>query len=142
MRKKKSTCLYLDKEVVETARRMGLNISKVSENALKATIRRLESPKQADSLRSQANLEGRDRDSNPGAGLHRPAKESLSHFADFLRVDLQLSRATMKEHVFEAKRFLVWLKENDVALKDVSRATVRGYLKQFESYSSSTYANV
>ena len=42
---KKSTCLYLDKEIVETARRMGLNVSKVSENALKEAIGRLGDPK-------------------------------------------------------------------------------------------------
>ncbi len=41
MVKKKSTCLYLDGEVVETAKGMGLNISKVSENALVEAIGRL-----------------------------------------------------------------------------------------------------
>ena len=72
MGSKKSTCLYLDKEVVETVRRMGLNISKVSENALVEAIERLSGSRPEDSLRSQPNFEGRDRDSNPGAGLHRP----------------------------------------------------------------------
>jgi hypothetical protein len=33
MGNRKSTCLYLDKEIVETARRIGLNVSRVSENA-------------------------------------------------------------------------------------------------------------
>jgi len=69
---KKSTCLYLDAEVVETARKMGLNVSRVSENALVEAIRRLGGPEQGKSLMSQDNLEDRDRDSNPGAGLHRP----------------------------------------------------------------------
>jgi post-segregation antitoxin (ccd killing protein) len=72
MGKKKSTCLYLDAIVVETARKLGLNISKVSENALIQAIRKLRSPEQETDLNSRANLEGRDRDSNPGAGLHRP----------------------------------------------------------------------
>ncbi len=72
MRKKKSTCLYLDAIVVETARKLGLNISKVSENALAEAVRRLGNPEQGKNLKSPANPEGRDRDLNPGAGLHRP----------------------------------------------------------------------
>ena len=72
IRKKKSTCLYLDARVVENARKLGFNISKVSENALKEAIKRLQGPEQRNSLWSQAKVEGRDRDSNPGAGLHRP----------------------------------------------------------------------
>ena len=69
---KKSTCLYLDAEVVGIAREMGLNVSRVSENALKEAIGRLRDPEQGNSPRSRDNHEGRDRDSNPGAGLHRP----------------------------------------------------------------------
>lgn len=72
MRIKKSTCLYLDAEVVETAREMGLNVSKVSENALVEAIRRLGGPELAKGLNGLADSEGRDRDSDPGAGLHRP----------------------------------------------------------------------
>ena len=72
MGSKRSTCLYLDKEVVETPRKLGLNVSRVSENALKEAIGRLSGTKQEDCLWSQPNLEGRDRDLNPGAGLHRP----------------------------------------------------------------------
>ena len=72
MGNKKSTCLYLDKEVVETARKMGLNVSKVSENALVEAIGRLSGPKIELGLRSQTSIEGRGRDLNPGARLHRP----------------------------------------------------------------------
>jgi post-segregation antitoxin (ccd killing protein) len=35
---KVNACLYLDRKVLETAKQMGLNISKVSENALKEAI--------------------------------------------------------------------------------------------------------
>jgi hypothetical protein len=69
---RKSTCLYLNQEVVETARKVGLNLSKVSENALIATIERLRCPESETSLQSQAGSEGRGRDLNPGARLHRP----------------------------------------------------------------------
>lgn len=72
MVKKKSTCLYLDPQIVETAKELGLNVSKVSENALKEAIERLSRTKKEDSLRSQTDSEGLDRDLNPGAELHRP----------------------------------------------------------------------
>jgi hypothetical protein len=51
---------------------LGLNVSKVSENALIEAIGRLRGPEQGNGLRSRAEVEGRDRDSDPGAGLHRP----------------------------------------------------------------------
>ena len=72
MGSKKSTYLYLNREVVETAKKLGLNVSRVSENALVEAIERLKGPKRETSLNSQADFEGRDRDLNPGAGLHRP----------------------------------------------------------------------
>ena len=71
---KASTCLYIEKEVVETAKQAGLNSSKVSENALVEAIGRLTGQKAVTGLKSRppVNLEGRDRDLNPGARLHRP----------------------------------------------------------------------
>ena len=72
MRSRKSTCLYLDQEVVKTAKQMGLNVSRVSENALMDAIERLNKPKLATGPRSPISVEGRGRDSNPGARLHRP----------------------------------------------------------------------
>jgi post-segregation antitoxin (ccd killing protein) len=42
---KVSTCLYIDKEVLETARLIGLNISRASENGLIGAIARLSRPK-------------------------------------------------------------------------------------------------
>ena len=72
MGNKVSTCLYIDRGVLETARQVGLNVSKVSENALIGAIGRLTGQKTGTSLRSSSLLEGRDRDLNPGARLHRP----------------------------------------------------------------------
>ena len=72
MGKKRSTCLYLDTRVVETARKAGLNISKVSENALIEAIGRLSGPELGTGLKSRPRGDGRGRDSNPGARLHRP----------------------------------------------------------------------
>jgi hypothetical protein len=39
-----STCLYISKEVLGTAKRLGLNLSRVSENALTEAIGRLKGP--------------------------------------------------------------------------------------------------
>ena len=50
MNRKVSTCLYIDGGVLETAKETGLNISKVSENALKEAIRRLKGPEQETGL--------------------------------------------------------------------------------------------
>ena len=72
MGNRKSTCLYLDMKVVETARQLGLNISRVSENALKEAIGRLGGQEPEAGLDSQTDREGRGRDSNPGDRLHRP----------------------------------------------------------------------
>ena len=74
MKSKVSTCLYIDKGVLETARQVGLNVSKVSENAVIDAIERLNGSKPETSLSSQPKpvWEGRGRDSNPGARLHRP----------------------------------------------------------------------
>jgi post-segregation antitoxin (ccd killing protein) len=57
MRNRKSTCLYLDMKVVEIARQLGLNISKVSENALIEAIDRLTEPKHETALTSPARAD-------------------------------------------------------------------------------------
>ena len=41
---KVSTCLYIGRDVLETAKRLGLNVSRVSENALVEAIGRLQNP--------------------------------------------------------------------------------------------------
>ena len=85
MSNKVATCLYMNKEVVEAARKVGLNLSKVAENALIESIGRLGSPKQETEPRRAFVGEGRDRDLNPGARLHRPigyqATSPRPHFA-------------------------------------------------------------
>ena len=60
---KVSACLYISREVLETAKRLGLNLSRVAENALICAIGRLE-----DSV-----LECGGWDSNP----RRPSPEDL-----------------------------------------------------------------
>ena len=74
MSRKISTCLYIEQEVLETAHNVGLNVSRVAENALIEAIGKLTGTNQATGLPSRApsNHEGRGRDLNPGARLHRP----------------------------------------------------------------------
>ena len=72
MGNKVSACFYINSEILETAKQVGLNLSKISENALVKAIERLRCPEPETSLGSQTNLEGRGRDLNPGARLHRP----------------------------------------------------------------------
>jgi post-segregation antitoxin (ccd killing protein) len=65
MGNKVSTCLYIDKGVLETAKRVGLNVSRVSENALKEAIGRLTEPKRETGLRSRPRAWRGVRDLNP-----------------------------------------------------------------------------
>lgn len=51
MATKVNACLYIDREVLETAKRMGLNISRASENALVEAVGRLEGSEHETGLR-------------------------------------------------------------------------------------------
>ena|GEM_PF-5520246 len=72
MGNKVSACFYINKEILETAKQVGLNLSRVSENALVEAIGRLGEPKRETGLGSRTGVEGRGRDLNPGDRLHRP----------------------------------------------------------------------
>jgi len=74
MSNKVSACLYIDRRVLETARQVGLNVSKVAENALVDAVGRLTGTKRETSLVNlqPVVVEGRGLDLNPGARLHRP----------------------------------------------------------------------
>ena len=143
-RSKANTCVYISREVLDTARKLGLNLSKVSENALAEAITKLESQKQETGLNSHAlgNLWGRGRDSDPGARLHRPGGKDtdglLRGFFDFCRVDLSLSEATAKEYRRKTRRFLSAVNKphNEVTAEDV-----RAYLKPLAGGSPNTYGN-
>jgi post-segregation antitoxin (ccd killing protein) len=51
--KKKNVVIYLDQEIVKEAKELGLNISKICENALKEAIRQLKSENYQNNLNSQ-----------------------------------------------------------------------------------------
>ena len=79
--KKANVVITLPPELVVKARELGLNISKISENALGEYIKRLEGVSSQTKTNgglvdarsaSHQQVEGRGRDLNPGARLHRP----------------------------------------------------------------------
>jgi len=59
---RKSTCLYLDSKILETAKQAGLNIGKASQNALIKAIEQVCGLEQENSLRSRTDYEGQGRD--------------------------------------------------------------------------------
>ena len=78
---KGTVSITLPPNLVVKARELGLNISRIAENALKDYIKRLEHPKTETngsrflgkaSLLKEGLWEGRGRDLNPGGRLHRP----------------------------------------------------------------------
>ena len=81
MGNKVSTCIYVDRGVLETARNVGFNISKVSENALIEAVGKLNGakPEIGSNSRVSSVAEGRGRDSDPGARLHRPIGHQATH---------------------------------------------------------------
>jgi integrase/recombinase XerD len=140
---KVSTCLYVSREVLANAKQLGLNVSKVSENALVEAIGRLRGPKPATGSACDEFGEGRDRDLNPGARLHRPdgnasGEDLLAKFHDFCRVDLGLLESTVKDYRRKARRFLEVVKKTptDIAVEDV-----RSYLKPLADGNANTYGN-
>jgi len=62
---KKSACLYISREVLETAKKSGLNLSRVSENALVEAIGRLQNPETRNESNGSAEPLVRGRDLNP-----------------------------------------------------------------------------
>ena len=63
----------------------------------------------------------------------------LADFKQFLEVDLQRSRLTVKNHLEQIRRFL---KCCDVPLEELTVADVRSYFSKFVDGNSNTYSNV
>jgi hypothetical protein len=62
---KVSACLYIGRDVLETAKRLGLNVSRVSENALVEAIRKLDGPEAGKEAVGSPGLLVRGWDSDP-----------------------------------------------------------------------------
>jgi len=89
---------------------------------------------------SPSCFEGRGRDLNPGARLHRPGDpdDLLDTFCDFCRVDLSLAEATAKEYRRKMRRFLEAVSKPAEA---VTVEDVREYLKPLASGNANSYGN-
>ena len=154
---KKNVTIRIEKDLTEKAKDLGLNISKVSENALKDAIERLEGPKisnsSANSVDNTKRLWRGVRDLNPrGPKDHRLSRDAeekgtvtkedinklIFDFKAFCVVDLQLTEKTAKTHRAKTRRFLNWLNLNKLELNKVS---IRDYLSQFNGKNPYTYAN-
>jgi integrase/recombinase XerD len=88
-------------------------------------------------------VEGRGRDLNPGARLHRLGghgglEGSLSAFFDFCRVDLSLAEATAKEYKRKIRRFFQAVNK---AAESVTAEDVRSYLKPLADGNANSYGN-
>jgi hypothetical protein len=117
MGNKISTCLYIDRDTLETARQAGLNVSKVAENSLIEAIRRLTDPKPETSLSSQPkhDVEGRGRDLNPGARLHRPIGYQATSPRPLFCLGLSLNMFSFPIYVFQSMN-----SERDLSLRKKS----------------------
>jgi site-specific recombinase XerD len=88
-------------------------------------------------------VEGRGRDLNPGARLHRLGGQGdlgglLSAFFDFCRVDLSLAEATAKEYKRKMRRFFQAVNK---AAETVTAEDVRNYLKPLADGNANSYGN-
>jgi integrase/recombinase XerD len=88
-------------------------------------------------------VEGRGRDLNPGARLHRLGGQgglegSLSAFFDFCRVDLSLAEATAKEYRRKIRRFFQAVNK---PAESVTAEDVRSYLKPLADGNANSYGN-
>jgi len=93
-------------------------------------------------LNSQTDREGRGRDLNPGARLHRPGSVNrdklLADFHDFCRVDLGLAEVTAKEYRRKMRRLF---KAVDKSASNMTTEDIRGYLKPLSSGSANSHGN-
>jgi hypothetical protein len=70
-RKKKNVVIYLDPKIMQEAKELGLNVSKICENALKMAIEQIKPIYGKKSPENSEKWCGR-RDLNPGRWLGRP----------------------------------------------------------------------
>jgi len=166
MGKKERTGIYLDREIKKRAIELGLNISQVCENALKAliltvnsTFKRMEPGFEPGSTAERAgprNLKGL-RPPEPTTGVQIPpaapfpfvstsseglsphqamSEEGMTKFREFLEVDLQREPRTVYGHVWQLLRFREWLGD-----RDVTRDVIREYLLYLKRENPGEYKN-
>jgi len=166
MGRKERTSIYINGEVKKKANELGLNVSQVCENALKAVIRSVNNTfrimGQGFEPGSEATQEPMRprlayRPVEPGAGVQIPSPALnasavappsactlpghltpaiLMKFRRFMTVDLELKPLTIKGHAQAIARLLKWLGD-----RPVTRDVLRDYLETYKDEAESTYAN-
>jgi len=166
MGNKEKTSVYIDREIKKRATELGLNISQVCENALKAlilsvsnTFRKMTPGFERGSVgegAAEETLKGL-RPPEPTTGVQIPpaapfpfvstsseglsphqamSEEGMTKFREFLEVDLQREPRTVYGHVWQLLRFREWL-----AGRDVTRDVVREYLLYLKRENPGEYKN-
>jgi len=64
----------------------------------------------------------------------------LRRFGEFCLVDLQLSKQTVKQHIYNIREFLAWLKQENIDTVDVE--DIRSFLLNLKDGNPYTYANM
>ena len=166
MGKKERTSIYIDRKIKRKAMELGLNISKIAENALKTAITAVsnalrnqkpgfEPGSEATQARPGEKLAYRPVEPAAGVQIPSPALNSgeeamlrivtekgesveatIMKFRQFLEVDLQREKLTVDGHAQQIARFLRWL-----GRKPVTREVLRYYLQDVKAKRPGAYKN-
>jgi integrase/recombinase XerD len=145
MPNKRNVVLYLDKDLVEKTRSLGLNLSKTFENHLKNLITKFSSVNSVNNSESMKNecfwWAGPDSNRRPSArqAPGTPTETLLTRFREFLKVDLRRSDKTAYEHTYYIKKFL---NELTMPIEQATSEDIREYLKGLSNASSAKYKNI
>jgi integrase len=147
MANKHNLVLYIDQELIEKSRSLGLNLSKTFENHLKHLITQFATVNSLNNLNSTGKSSGwwagPDLNRRP---LARKAPEVclenvdqlLESFHDYQIVDLRRSKRTAYEKVWFIKKLLKAVRKKP---DEISKDDVRDYLRKLDGYSPSYYKN-
>lgn len=117
---KKRTNISLDPQVYQDAKQMGLNVSQITERALRKWIHKLEGK---ENTYPRATGEGRKRDFGD-----QTTEEFLEDFQQACRTDWNLAESTTKERVRYAKKLVEHLGAHPL---EADRKNLREFLKNF-----------
>ena len=141
------TSIRINKELLDTAHTLGLNVSRVCENALGDIVDRLLDSNDRSFFDTWNSSVARGVGFEPTRPLssHRLSRQAqnqnedfpklLSGFESFCEVDLQLTKGTAKDHSSQIRRFAEWLDD-----RPLTQPMIREYLLSYKERPC-TYAN-
>jgi len=131
---KKRVNITVDPEVHHKAKEIGLNVSKVAENALRAALRKLEGDGEKP-LFPEPEL----RRDTSGRTEGKSRKEVLSDYHKYARSVLDKSEATVKQHTRYIKRLLA---RSDRTPREIDEEDIIEYLESEKPMSRSKHQNI